>query len=409
MSGKKVVIVTSGQPSLNPRVVKEADALTEAGYLVTVLYAYWNDWGTQHDEQLFAEKKWRAIRIGGDPKQKPLSYFFSRLIYKTDTLLLRATGCYSCFAELAVARSNYFLIKEAKKHQADLYIAHNLGALPAAVKAAKLNKSRCGFDAEDFHRQEVTDDINSHPYKISKYIEDEYLPLTDYITASSPLIAERYTSLYKSEVTAMLNVFPKTTIPAIIYNENKSLKLFWFSQTIGPNRGLEMIIEAMKLTVGNIELHLLGQVSESYKQNLLHVDKAIDVTYNHIYFYEPVKAEAIFRLASRFDIGLASEVASTCLNRDISLTNKIFTYLQSGLALTASNTTAQSEFLNQYPQTGRIYKNAKELSLILNEYDKNRELLFQTKKESFKVGQTQLNWENEGRKFLSVVEKVLAN
>src|SRR5882757_8628859 len=112
MADKKIVIITSGQPSLNPRVVKEADALAEAGYKVTLLYAYWNDWGTRHDKQLLAEKKWQAIRIGGDPKQKSLSYFFSRLIYKTGTLLLRTTGYYSRFSELAVARSSYFLIKE---------------------------------------------------------------------------------------------------------------------------------------------------------------------------------------------------------------------------------------------------------------------------------------------------------
>jgi glycosyltransferase involved in cell wall biosynthesis len=34
---KRIVIITSGQPSANPRVVKEALALDEAGYRLTVL------------------------------------------------------------------------------------------------------------------------------------------------------------------------------------------------------------------------------------------------------------------------------------------------------------------------------------------------------------------------------------
>jgi len=48
-------------------LVKEADALTNAGYQVTVLYAYWNDWGTLYDEELLAGKNWKAIRASGAP------------------------------------------------------------------------------------------------------------------------------------------------------------------------------------------------------------------------------------------------------------------------------------------------------------------------------------------------------
>ena len=58
---KKVVLITSGQPSLNPRLVKEADILANSGFDVTVLYAYWNNWGTTYDNDLLSNKKWNAI------------------------------------------------------------------------------------------------------------------------------------------------------------------------------------------------------------------------------------------------------------------------------------------------------------------------------------------------------------
>jgi len=111
-------------------------------------------------------------------------------------------------------------------------------------------------------------------------------------------------------------------------------------------------------------------------------------------------------IAAKFDIGLASETGFS-LNNNIALSNKIFTYMQSGLAVAASNTPAQSALMQQYPETGKTYSNAKELSIILTGYDQNRELLFQTKNEAFKIGQNQLNWENESRKFLNVVERAL--
>jgi glycosyltransferase involved in cell wall biosynthesis len=402
---KSVLLISSGQPSLNPRLVKEADALSGAGYEVTVLYAYWNAWGTQHDKELLAGKKWKAICAGGDPKRKRLPWFLSRLIRRTARFLLRKTNSYARFADLAIARSSYFLIVEARKHYADLYIGHNLGALPATVKTAKLHKKPCGFDAEDFHRQEVTDDVYSCEFNISKYLEDKYLPQVDYITASSPLIAENYSLLYHRNIASILNVFPKVTLN-VADNKNGPLKLFWFSQTIGPNRGLELVVEAMSLTSANIELHLLGKVNDAYKKNLFSLSKSIENTNSHIFFHEPMKGDEIFQFASQFDIGLAAET-TVCLNREISLTNKLFTYIQSGLAIAASDTVAQNAFMHQYPLTGKVYRNAKELASILTEYHKNRELLFQTKNQSFQIGQTQLNWENESRTFLKVIKNIL--
>ncbi len=403
----KIVIVSSGQLSLNPRLVKEADALTAAGYEVIVLYAYWNDWGNRYDEQLLPEKKWKAILVGGDPRQQRFTWFLSRIIYTTCRTILKKTGNFNYVSEFAVARSSYFLIKAAKKYKADLYIGHNLGALPAIVKTAKLYKKPSGFDAEDFHRQEVTDDANSFHFKMCKYIEDKYLPSVDYLTASSPLISENYSALYHRKVTCILNVFPKTQLPPISQSDEiKPLKLFWFSQTIGPCRGLEMIIEAMGIKKMDAELHLLGKADDAYKNHLLQLAQDAGLPGNAIFFYEPVRADAIFNLATQFDIGLASETGF-CLNNNMALSNKIFTYLQSGLAVAVSSTHAQKAFIEEYPQIGKIYRDANELSIILNEYNENRELLFKTKKAAFTAGQTLLNWENEGQAFLNVVKEIL--
>lgn len=388
-------------------MVKEADALADTGYEVTVLYAYWNDWGTQLDKQLLSGKKWKAIRLGGDPQQKTVTYFLSRLIHKISNIVLQKTGNYKYFADLTIARSSYFLMRGARKYKADIYIAHNLGALPAVVKTSLKYKKPCGFDAEDFHRQESTDDANSFYFKISKYIEDKYLPSIQYLTASSPLISERYASLYNKKVTTILNVFPKTDLSVLgITNIEEPLKLFWFSQTIGPNRGLEMVIEALSLVKKDIELHLLGQPINDFKQHLLQMANVEGLNNSDIFFYEPIKADEIFHLAAQFDIGLASDV-NFCLNRNIALTNKIFTYIQSGLAVVANNTPAQSSLMHQYPKTGKTYSNAMELAAILNEYWENRELLYQTKKESYGIGQNQLNWENESKKFLMIVNESL--
>ena len=162
--------------------------------------------------------------------------------------------------------------------------------MPAAVKAAKKHNAKCGFDAEDFHRHEVKDELNSYNYKMSKYIEDKYILQVDYVTASSPLIAQQYTLLYDREVTVLQNVFPKTSASLLINNNQKEpLKLFWFSQTIGPGRGLEMVIEAIGLAKITVELNFLGLCPDDYKQHLLQISQAAGLSSDRVYFYDPVQ------------------------------------------------------------------------------------------------------------------------
>jgi glycosyltransferase involved in cell wall biosynthesis len=405
---QKVLIISSGQPSLNPRLVKEADALAEKGYDVLVIYAYWNEWGTQLDEQLLPTKKWNTIRAGGDPKQNPGRYFISRLINRIAITLVKKYRQME-FAERAISRASYFLEMEAKKHRADLYIAHNLGALPAAVKAAKKFNKPCGFDAEDFHRYEATNDVNDRDVILKTYIENKYLPQTNYLTASSPQIAAAYEQLFAGKTPlTLLNVFCKSDQPEISsVNPNAPLKLFWFSQTIGYSRGLEDVIEALGiLKEYSFELHLLGDLPEdAFKNYLLQQQSANNLK---IFIYPPISSIAINAFAATFDIGLALEPAFS-VNNDLALSNKLFTYLQAGLALIASDTTAQLAFINQYPAIGNWYGkgDGDSLAEVLIYYYKNREALLQARRAALQLAHSTLNWETERVKFLTLVKQTI--
>lgn len=392
--------------------MKEADTLSEYGYAVTVLYAYWNAWGTELDKELLSTKKWNAIRVGGDPVHQPVTYFISRLIYKAARLFTQKTGS-MLFADIAIARSSFFLIREAKNHDADLYTGHNLGALPAIVKAAKKHNKLCAFDAEDFHRNEVTDDTYSMHVKLTTCIEDRYIPHLQYLTASSPLIREKYQQLYPQIKTGtILNTFSKNQgvkIPQA--GTDGAVRLFWFSQTIGNNRGLEDVIGAMMILKGlPLELHLLGHLPNVPQTDRLMDLIAIAGIYERVFFYDPLPPDELADFASRFDIGLALE-PGFCINNNLALSNKIFTYLQAGLSVIASDTPAQSLLLSEYPQIGALYKKGdhNELAQVLKRWLTDRQLLIASKNEAYQVGQTTLNWENEGSELLNLVKNTLGS
>jgi len=404
---KKILIVTSGQPSLNPRAVKEADALFNAGYDVLMIYQFWNVWGTKLDEALLAGKKWKAIRVGGSPGKGVVPYWLTRIFHRSCQLLYRLTNGRMVAPELVVGRCTAWLTNEARRHRADLYIAHNLAALPAAVKAAKKFHSKSGFDAEDFHRNETTNDPASDDVKLKSAIEGLYIPQVNYLSVSSPGIGEAYRQIFPDiDPLVILNVFPlqkeirlKETLAA------SKLKLLWFSQTIGPSRGLEDIFGALaQLNNDQIELHLLGDLPPASHSYLAGISAGIP----GVHIHSPSAPDELFAFASQFDIGLALETGF-CLNNELALSNKIFTYMQTGLAIIASDTSGQKQLMQSHPGAGKVYekKNVTMLADIVKAYFDDRRQLLLAKKESRAAACRELNWEMESQLFLKKVNELI--
>ncbi|MBD1386759.1 hypothetical protein IDJ75_15860 [Mucilaginibacter rigui] len=407
-----IVLVTSGQPTLNPRLVKEADALVSAGYQVTVIYQHWNAWGTKYDTGLLAKKAWRCIRVGGATNEKRSVYLLSRIIHKAGNIVAKYFGFGLGAAELALGRCTILLYKEALKHPADLYIAHNLAALPAVVKAAKKARAKCGFDMEDYHRNEVHDNPKEFDVRLKTYIEEKYIPLTNYLTASSKHIAYNYQLIFPSKkIVPILNVFPKNQHEQNI-KTGSTLKLFWFSQSVGLNRGIEDVLRALKLLEpAAIEFHILGQLTIPVKEALAQIIKTLEfLCQPAIFYHDPIHPDSLIQFASQFDIGLALETGFS-INNKMALSNKIFTYINAGLAIIATDTPAQKYLIDKYPLIGKLYKpdDHAALSIIVRNYIDHPTLLKDTRQAAYQAGQAALNWETERSKFLAVVTNTLSN
>lgn len=403
---KTVCLITTGQPSTNPRLVKEAHLLAESGYRVWVLYCYWHAWACGYDAEMIQRAKWQARLVGGSPQKNYWLYFFTRIRQKLAFVLVKRGLLKHGIVEYYQGRAYRELLNTAKSIKADLYIAHTLGALPVAVKAAKANRANCGFDAEDFHRHENSDDTNHHTYIVAKFLEDKYLPQVNYLSAASPLIADVYKKLYPMlHPLVVHNVF----VPVLNYkkaNENgQSIKLFWFSQTIGANRGLEEVAEAIAMAKKpNVSLHLLGNVSPAYKIQLQLLWHKYGLTNDRLCFYDPIAPDDVAVFAAQFDVGLALE-QPTPMNRDICLTNKIFTYLAAGLAIIATQTQAQKLFLEQNPKVGQSYplREVATLANLISKLETDKNYLHQTKSASLQAANESWNWHIEGEKWLSAI------
>ena len=402
----KIVIITSGQPALNPRLVKEADALTEAGHEVTVIYAYWNQWGKIFNEKLLAEKSWSARCAGGDPEVNKVTYLVSKIIFKLSKLVFRLSDR-RWLAHLAIGRPGPFLMRLAAAQAADLYIGHNLAALPATVVAAKKQKRPCGFDAEDLHRYEISSDPSHPDVLLKSYIENKYLPQLQYLTVSSEPIGAAYRKLFPWLLPKVVrNVFPKSDLKLrSLIQRHMPVRLFWFSQTLGKQRGLQDIVGALaQLPRQNYELHLLCDrpaYTLAFRDEL--VASGIDIR-----FYDPIPGDELVGFAAQFDIGLATEPGFS-INNDLALSNKLFTYLQAGLFMIATATTSQKAFLEQHPDVGLLYQpgNVPVLVEMLKLLENKRQKISVGQQASLALAHTEMNWETEKYLFLETINQAI--
>ncbi len=407
-----VAIVTSAQPSANPRMMKEVTALQKVGYHVTVIWSPISHWADEFDRQLFKDHptiQW--VQAGYHYKSQQIRFYYARVRQQIWKLIYRFLG--NVF-EAGIKSQVFFsqeLTKKAKSIKADLYVGHNLGALPAIVKAASLHNVKSIFDFEDFHRGEHRPD--SIQSKAVKNIEDKYIPHVHGISASSSLIAQAYEKIYTGKkIITINNVFPISfAVTEVKDIPVRPLKLFWFSQYIGKGRGIENIIRSISLHENaDIELTLLGFCSremEIYLNNLL---SACGLSSNQVKFISSVKTTEIVNIASNYHIGIASEPGRD-QNNELALSNKIMTYLLAGNAVVLSNTISQEYFFNANQGIGSIYEkeNPESLSLVFKKYIADPQFLKQHRINALELGKSKFNWDFEKKVFLEHVNAVLAS
>jgi glycosyltransferase involved in cell wall biosynthesis len=395
----KIVLITTTQPTVNPRLVKEADALTNFGHEVIVLYCFTSDWAQKEDKKLLTNKKWSYKQIGGTNK-KDFIYQSSRIRYNVYKKLNIFFGV-KMFAEQAHARCYNGLLNAAVKLEADFYIGHNPGAMAIAANAAKKTNTKSGFDFEDYHRGEFSN-TNHIAYKRQVFLEQKYIHTLNTITVASTIIKKQiekdFFELPLSIVT-ILNTFPLSEQPVFNNITSNKLRLFWFSQYIGKDRGIELLIDSIRdLDDKSISLTLVGNYTDEIKTYLLNLAGNCA---GLISFAGIISAAHLPEFASNFDIGLAIE-KNEPLNRDLCLTNKIFTYLLAGNAIISSETKMQKVFNDEY-KVGKSFPldDLVKLKECIIFY-KNRENLLLQKKYNYELAKNELNWENESKKLIEL-------
>lgn len=403
MTGR-ILIVSSAHLCRNPRVWKEAVTLGRAGHDVTVLTVLSHPPSVPLDRELAATAPFRLATIDhlaarSLPRWRALR---DRLQTRVARRFVARTGLQLPSA-LGPARR---LLLTARRYPADLTIVHC--EAPAWVGLKLLQDGRrVAADFEDWYSEDLLPADRRHrPIALLRRIERQLIQRATYVTTTSAAMADGLQGRYGGPRPAVIrNVFPLPPPPPP-RPPGRPAVFVWMSQTVGPGRGLESFFDTWANLPVATDLRLIGQAAPAYQEALL--DRLPATRRSAVHFQPFVSPAALPAELATADIGLALE-ADEPPSRRLTITNKIFQYLGSGLAVLATPTAGQREVFDLAPGIGWLegFTEPSRSAARLAELLADRQRLRLTQAAARAAAEARFSWEREAPRLLGLVERVI--
>ena len=358
MNRGTILITTGNTLCNNPRVIKEADALAEAGYRVEVHGSWINPISAERDRDLMAARKWTFRPVLDLTKANPSTRLLRtriRVRSKIGKLLASLLGIENTWQ---LGYSTAALYAEARRIRADLTIAHSEQTLWVAKKLHQLGLP-VGIDMEDWFSEDLPKSVRkARPLNLLRHLEQYLLVHSVHTTSTSQAMTDALVNRYGCPPPVPIyNAFPwsdRETIDGKLLDKRSRshFSIHWFSQTLGPGRGLELLFEALPLVRSSFELHLRGSLTRTNRRWLEQNFPAS--SRSRLFTHEHVRNRDLLSRISEHNIGYSGET-SECRSRDVTVTNKILHYLLAGLPVVASDTAGHREVQRATPDAVRIF------------------------------------------------------
>ena len=398
MSAPRILILTSGPLSRNPRPLKEALTLAREGYAVTVVTGFESDQLVAEDETLVAGSGITLRPLRPPPglrgfARRLRTALARRAVYRFGWQLPSSLG--PAPALLHIARSI----------PSDLAIAHNETALWTATRLHRSGR-RVAADLEDWYSEDLLPSTRrARPLRLLRSLEQSALNTFAFTLTTSRALADALQKTYGGSLPIVVpNTFPLQPLAPPALNPTPSL--LWFSQTVGTGRGLESFLRAWALTATPSRLTLVGRCAETYRKSLCALVRPDQQA--RLEFVDFVAAGNLPALLARHDIGLALEPHEP-LNKEFTTSNKIYQYLNAGLAVIATPTAGQREVFARAPDIGlvRNLDDPAATAVAFDAFVGDPARLLPARQAARTAAETHFSWEQTAPTLLKAVAAVL--
>ena len=391
-------------------MVKAADAFAEDGYDVSVVSTQFIDWADEADRSILASRwsRWRWTTVDYRRRGARARNAYSALRMRAAKQFTRVRGINHIGLGMAARiRERVFpeLVSAAVATRPSMIYGGG-SALAATAVAARRAGVPFALDLEDFYSAQDEPDRYT---RVTENIERQILPDAALLTGGSRAIADAYHSEYGLDVIPIHNVFHLPQTAPTNRDWDGNLRLYWFGQTIGTERGLEQTVRAAGRAQVKCELAIRGNASEEYLESLrqLAADVAQDLALTP---QSPAPPDDMVDLCRLHDVGLSIENPER-RSQELALTNKSLTYILAGLAVAMTDTAGQHELGSDLGEGALLCPrdDIDGLARGLSEWSKDPERLTRAKLASWEAAKRRWHWEHpeECGRLLEAVKGVL--
>ncbi|MEO5364947.1 MAG: glycosyltransferase [Magnetococcus sp. WYHC-3] len=407
------IVIASGFPiTANPRVVKEAGALGLAGHEVHVLSSLLEPGTSPRVQALCQGAPWRwwpVVDLAQGGWSHRLRWLLSRMRVRA------AQAWHARIGRESAHQLGHFIpeMQRLTRHlRPDLVIVHLEPGLELGHRLLRQG-FRVAVDVEDWYSQDLLPaDRARRPLARMREHESSLLKRGVYATTTSHALADALAAAYGCSTPRVIpNVFPwaerESLDGQVRDRRDRSLpSLTWFSQTIGPGRGLEVLAAALAWLTHPMEIHLRGTPRPGFIDAWL--QQVPESWHSRIHVHPQVpQSELLSRLAEH-DLGFAGEL-SDCPSRDLTITNKILEYLRAGLGVVASDTRGQQEVARLAPGAVALYAQTdpRDLARVLDAWLADARRRQDARNAALEAARTTYCWERVAPELVAAVEEAL--
>lgn len=386
----KVCMHLANTARLDFRVMRDAKALVEAGYAVTIV-----DIEKDHSRPDTEEIDGVCLKHMVIPIWSARARFKPWFLVKF--LVLFFTG-----------------LRHLLQVDADIYHAHVEKALPACYLAARLRKKPLIFDAPDLTLSDPVVMRWSRLRKFSLHLLARMVSRCNVVITASPGYVPVLREIYRAErVTVIRNVPVYRVVPPSDrlrqhLGLGPEVRIALYQGYIQPNRGLDRLVRAAKFLDENIVIVLMGQAIEPTGSQLAALIASEGVAERVKILPHMPYAELLEWTASA-DIGLTIFPPDYSLSIRFTLPNKLFEYFMVGLPVLSAQLDVIVDVLKTY-DVGQVAPSLvpEDLAASINAMLADTAALARMHKNALEVARQEFHWEKDAQKLVQLYHDLLA-
>jgi glycosyltransferase involved in cell wall biosynthesis len=347
----RIALVSGTQPSQNPRARKAAAALVAAGYRVDILHPILLPQHIDEDQALAQTGGWRSVIYADLRAPWSGRWLRARRRLAMEQLKMKL-GAGAHALGYGVGRA----CAAAMAQPYALVIGHQELGLYVAWRCARRGR-RAAVDLEDWYSRDLPGAARrTRPIALLQRLEKWAGHHAAFVTTTTRVMANAFAiANHCAPPEVVYNAFDPASTPRVPSahetHAERLPSLHWFSQTIGPQRGLELLWRALARLNQPVALVLRGKLASGYGEVLKELAAAAPTVRWSV---EPtVPNDALLDAVAVHDLALALEIPY-CDNKRYTASNKILQSLAAGLPVLATDTPGQREIMEQAPGAGWV-------------------------------------------------------